>query len=68
VLIHIANPKLPFGGTGKSGMGSCHGYYGFKNFSHERAIVYQSRVDFTFLVYPPYAQKEGLLKWLKKLV
>lgn len=68
VLIHISNPKLPFGGVNASGMGSCHGHFGFKSFSHERAVVFQSRVDFTRLIYPPYAAKLGLLKWLKKLI
>ena len=68
VLIHISNPKLPFGGTNTSGMGSCHGYYGFKAFSHERAVVFQSRLNFTSLVYPPYAEKGWILKWLKKLM
>ena len=28
----------PFGGVNGSGMGSYHGYFGFKAFSHERAI------------------------------
>jgi aldehyde dehydrogenase (NAD+) len=68
VLVHISNPKLPFGGTGASGMGSCHGYYGFKAFSHERAVVFQSGPNLTRLIYPPYGNKQGLLKWLKKLI
>jgi len=68
VLIHIANPKLPFGGTNASGTGSCHGQWGFKCFSHERAVVFQSGLDFTALIYPPYKEKGWMLKWLKKLM
>lgn len=65
VLVHISNPHLPFGGVQGSGTGSCHGFYGFKAFSHERSVMYQSAIDFNWMVYPPY--KMGLLPWLKKL-
>ncbi len=68
VLIHISNPKLPFGGVNGSGMGSSHGSFGFKAFSHERAIVFQSGIDFNNLIYPPYAGKEWVLKLLKKIM
>lgn len=68
VLIHISNPKLPFGGVNGSGMGSCHGVFGFKSFSHERAVVFQSKLDMTNLIYPPYVGKDWVLKWLKKLM
>ncbi|WP_316735555.1 aldehyde dehydrogenase family protein [Pedobacter aquatilis] len=66
VLVHISNPNLPFGGVNSSGMGSSHGIFGFKNFSHERAVVSQSKLGMTKMIYPPY--KMGLLKWLKKLM
>lgn len=68
VLVHISNPNLPFGGVNHSGTGSCHGYFGFKNFSHERAVMFQSKIDFTNMIYPPYQNKLYLLKWLKKLM
>lgn len=68
VLVHISNPNLPFGGVGTSGMGSCHGHHGFKAFSHERSVVFQSGPNLTRLIYPPYSSKQWLLKWLKKLV
>jgi aldehyde dehydrogenase (NAD+) len=38
VFSHYLENKLPFGGVNQSGMGSYHGYFGFKAFSHERAI------------------------------
>jgi len=66
VLVHISNPNLPFGGVNRSGVGSCHGIFGFKTFSHERAVVFQSKLGMTKMIYPPYQM--GLLKWLKKLM
>jgi aldehyde dehydrogenase (NAD+) len=68
VLIHISNPKLPFGGINGSGIGSCHGFFGFKNFSHERAVVFQSRLNFSSMIYPPYIGKEWVLKLLKRIM
>ncbi|MEJ5993839.1 aldehyde dehydrogenase family protein [Pedobacter sp. Du54] len=68
VLVHISNPKLPFGGVNSSGIGSSHGAFGFKTFSHERAIVFQSGIDFNRLIYPPYTGKEWVLKILKKMM
>lgn len=53
-VVHLANPNLPFGGTGSSGVGSYHGYFGFRAFSHERAILRQGRLDTFKLVAPPY--------------
>ncbi|RZL31120.1 MAG: aldehyde dehydrogenase family protein, partial [Pedobacter sp.] len=60
------NPNLPFGGVNSSGIGSCHGIFGFKNFSHERAVMFQSKFGMTKMIYPPYNM--SLLKWLKKLL
>lgn len=68
VLVHIANPKLPFGGANHSGMGSSHGFFGFKNFSHERTVVTQRSLDFNSLVYPPYQAKQWVLKVLKRMM
>ena len=38
VFSHYLENQLPFGGVGPSGTGSYHGQFGFKAFSHERAI------------------------------
>lgn len=38
VFSHYLENQLPFGGVNQSGMGSYHGYFGFKAFSHERAV------------------------------
>jgi aldehyde dehydrogenase (NAD+) len=44
-LIQFLHGNLPFGGINNSGMGNAHGHYGFKSFSHERAVV---RTQFSF--------------------
>jgi aldehyde dehydrogenase (NAD+) len=38
VFSHYLENRLPFGGVNGSGMGSYHGYFGFKAFSHERSV------------------------------
>lgn len=38
VFSHYLENRLPFGGVNTSGIGSYHGYFGFKAFSHERAV------------------------------
>jgi aldehyde dehydrogenase (NAD+) len=38
IFSHYLENQLPFGGVNQSGTGSYHGYFGFKAFSHERAI------------------------------
>ncbi len=66
VLIQVSNPNLPFGGVNHSGIGSCHGFYGFKAFSHERAIMKQTKFSFSKMIYPPYQGKESVFKLLKR--
>ncbi|WP_313266870.1 aldehyde dehydrogenase family protein [Sphingobacterium sp.] len=68
VLIHVSNPHLPFGGVNGSGLGSCHGQFGFKAFSHERAVMFQSKFSLSNLIYPPYAKKNKVFKLLKKWI
>ncbi|GAA3974573.1 aldehyde dehydrogenase family protein [Hymenobacter antarcticus] len=57
-IIHVANPGLPFGGVGNSGVGKAHGHAGFLAFSNEKSVLRQ-RVGFTGikLMYPPYTPK-----------
>ncbi|MBU8895925.1 aldehyde dehydrogenase family protein [Corallococcus sp. H22C18031201] len=57
VLIHVANPNLPFGGVGMSGLGNYHGHFGFKTFSHERAVSVQWMKSLVAVFYPPYRGK-----------
>lgn len=64
-LIHLANPLLPFGGVGQSGMGAYHGYHSFCTFSHAKSILYRSSWFDIKLRYPPYNTKN--LNFLKKI-
>lgn len=59
VIFHVGIDSLPFGGIGPSGMGSYHGGFGFKAFSHARAILQQTRIDVAKLagLKPPYKRK-----------
>lgn len=70
VILHLANPHLPFGGVGHSGMGNYHGEFGFKTFSHERAVLKQGRFSLINLYFPPYTTAMSklafrLLRWLE---
>ncbi|MBC2651209.1 aldehyde dehydrogenase family protein [Novosphingobium flavum] len=40
VFSHYLENNLPFGGVNHSGTGSYHGHFGFKAFSHERAVYF----------------------------
>ena len=67
-IIHVINEKLPFGGVGNSGMGQYHGYYSFKTFTREKAVVdHKTWYDQPFR-YPPYKGKLGLLKKLRRWI
>jgi aldehyde dehydrogenase (NAD+) len=52
--IHYGNHELPFGGINNSGVGKSHGYFGFKAFSNERAIMKQHTFGISELLFPPY--------------
>jgi len=56
VIMHITQEDLPFGGVGPSGMGSYHGFDGFKNFSHGKSIFSQSKTvsKLAAAMRPPY--------------
>jgi aldehyde dehydrogenase (NAD+) len=67
-ILHLANPNLPFGGVGESGLGSYHGIFGFKAFSHERSIMRQTKASMAPMLAPPYnAKTRGMMKILEKL-
>ncbi|MCI4137596.1 aldehyde dehydrogenase family protein [Bacillus vallismortis] len=42
VVVHFSDVNLPFGGINTSGIGSYHGVYGFKAFSHEKGVLIQA--------------------------
>ncbi len=54
-MLHTANPALPFGGAGRSGIGRYHGVHGFRTFSHERAVLRRKHGSSVLeLLFPPY--------------
>lgn len=52
-LIQFIHNGLPFGGVNNSGLGSAHGHYGFRAFSHERAVM-TNHFSALPLVFAPY--------------
>lgn len=69
-LLHLANPGLPFGGIGPSGMGNYHGKAGFRTFSHERAVMRQQGNPMGRWLAPPYSGRMNrmvarLARWLE---
>lgn len=59
---HFANPYLPFGGTGNSGIGAYHGKYTFETFSRAKPVLRTPVFIDPAIKYPPF---KGKLKWLK---
>mgnify|MGYP002725641360 CR=1 FL=1 len=64
-LQHLANPNLPFGGVGESGIGSYHGFSGFERFSHKKSILKAASWFDMPLIYRPY---RGKLKMVRKVM
>jgi aldehyde dehydrogenase (NAD+) len=62
VVIQFLHSGLPFGGLRDSGFGNSHGFYGFRAFSHERAILKGTRFSPFKFLYAPYPD------WKKKLI
>lgn len=55
VVTHVGHPNLPFGGVNNSGIGNAHAFWGFKAFSHERAVLRQpSWFTSAEGMFPPY--------------
>jgi len=65
-MLHLTNPRMPFGGVGYSGMGSYHGKFSFDTFSHHRSIVSKSTLLDVPLRYAPYKNKLNLIKLIMK--
>jgi len=61
-MLHLTNPRLPFGGVGYSGMGMYHGKHSFDTFSHHRSILAKSTWLDVPLRYPPYRGKLGIAR------
>ena len=64
-MMFMANPQLPFGGVGNSGMGRYHGKFGFDTFSHLKSVMKRSFwFDVAIRYAPSSARKRFLLKKL----
>lgn len=61
IAMHASMESLPLGGVGNSGMGRYHGYDGFLNFSHHKAVLTQGRVSLGKMFNPPYNAKKAAL-------
>ncbi len=66
LLFQAAMHKLPFGGFGQSGFGTCHGKAGFETFSFQRSLLRRSLFPDPDLRYPPYSRRK--FSFLKRLV
>lgn len=65
-VVHFLHGNLPFGGVNNSGIGAAHGYWGFKAFSHERAMV-RTRFMLAKMLFPPYTKSsEKIVKLMMK--
>ena len=64
-VVHYTQGNLPFGGVNSSGIGASHGLFGFRAFSHERAVL-RNRFLALPILFPPYGRRTmrliGLIK------
>jgi aldehyde dehydrogenase (NAD+) len=63
-LQQFAQHNLPFGGVNTSGIGNAHGFFGFKAFSHERAVMSAGPMSALEMLFPPYDERKRRLSEL----
>lgn len=63
-VFHVAQPGLPFGGIGASGMGQLGGYHGFVRFTQPQAVFRQLPWSACALIRPPYGRRARALMHL----
>ena len=56
LMLHIAQHDMPFGGVGPSGMGAYHGKTGFDALSKIKPVFYQSPINGTGIMRPPFGR------------
>ena len=66
VVIQFVNSKIPFGGSGNSGMGSYHGKFSFDAFSRQRGMIKSSNLIDIPIKFAPYKNKLPILKQILK--
>ncbi|BCN31808.1 aldehyde dehydrogenase [Anaeromicropila herbilytica] len=57
-ISHVANPYLPFGGVGNSGIGAYHGRDSFLTFSHRKGVLKKPARLNNSLSYPSFHEKQ----------
>ena len=63
IALQAAQPSLPFGGVGASGMGVHHGIEGFREFSNQRGYFVRKHGGIFDILMPPYGKKtDDLIK------
>jgi len=66
-VMQYLHGRLPFGGVNNSGMGNAHGHFGFRTFSHERAVV-RTRLPLAAKLFAPGEVPSYLRKTLKAVI
>jgi len=68
VGVHFLHGNLPFGGVNNSGIGSYHGEWGIRAFSHERAIL-KTRFMLARVFMPPYTERtQKIVRWITRIL
>lgn len=65
-IIHVANPNLPFGGVGNSGVGKYHGKESFEIFTHNKSVMKRGTFIEFNIRFAPYKNKLNLVKRIMK--
>ena len=60
-VVQFLHGNLPFGGVNNSGIGNAHGEYGFRAFSHERAVI-RTRIMMARMFFLPHK------RWTQKII
>lgn len=68
VGVHFLHGNLPFGGVNNSGIGSYHGEWGIRAFSHERSVL-KTRFMAAGVFMPPYSDRtRRIVRWITSLM
>lgn len=65
-ISHIANPYIPFGGVGNSGIGGYHGKESFITFSHKKGVLRKPASINNSVAYPSFTEKQ--LRLIKRIL
>lgn len=65
-VIHLTNPRIPFGGVGNSGMGSYHGDESFRVFTHRKSIIKEATWIDLPIRFAPFKDKIKLVRLLMR--